>query len=85
MLPQGVTSHLLRAIAGKKMGVFTHVGLKTFVDPRLDGCKANDLARQSGDVVQLLSINGKDQLFFPSFPINICFSSGERLPTKTAM
>lgn len=76
MLPQGVTSHLLRAIAGKKMGVFTHVGLKTFVDPRLDGCKANDLARQSGDVVQLLSINGKDQLFFPSFPINICFIRG---------
>ena len=76
MLPQGVASHLLRAIAGKKMGVFTHVGLKTFVDPRLEGCKVNDLARRSGDVVKLLSIEGKDQLFFPSFPINVCFIRG---------
>jgi propionate CoA-transferase len=76
MIPQGVASHLLRAIAGKKMGVFTHVGLKTFVDPRLEGCKANDLAKRSGDVVKLLSIEGKDQLFFPSFPINVCFIRG---------
>ena len=77
MLPQGVTSHLLRAIAGKKMGVFTHVGLKTFVDPRLEGCKVNDRARASGEeVVKLLSIDGKDQLFFPSFPIDICFIRG---------
>lgn len=76
MLPQGVTSHLLRAIAGKKMGVFTHVGLKTFVDPRLEGCKANEAAKQSGDVVRLLSVEGRDQLFFPSFPINICFIRG---------
>jgi propionate CoA-transferase len=73
MIPQGVASHLLRAIAGKKMGVLTHVGLKTFIDPRLDGCKANDLARRSGEVVKLVTIDGKDQLLFPSFPINICF------------
>jgi propionate CoA-transferase len=76
MIPQGVASHLLRAIAGKKMGVFTHVGLKTFVDPRLDGCKANDMAKKAGDVVKLVNIEGKDQLFFPSFPINVCFIRG---------
>lgn len=76
MIPQGVASHLLRAIAGKKMGVFTHVGLKTFVDPRLEGCKMNDLARTSGDVVELLNIGGKDQLLFRSFPINVCFIRG---------
>ncbi|MTJ81366.1 MAG: 3-oxoacid CoA-transferase [Telmatospirillum sp.] len=76
MIPQGVTSHLLRAIAGKKVGVLTHVGLKTFVDPRLEGCKANDAAKQAGDVVKLLSIDGRDQLLFPSFPINVCFIRG---------
>jgi propionate CoA-transferase len=76
MVPQGVASHLLRAIAGRKMGVFTHVGLKTFVDPRLEGCKANELARRSGDVVKLLNVDGKDLLLFPSFPINVCFIKG---------
>ena len=74
MVPQGVTSHLLRAIAGKKVGVITHVGLKTFADPRLEGCKANDAARNLGeDVVELITLAGREQLFYKSFPLDICF------------
>lgn len=74
MVPQGVTSHLLRAICGGKPGVLTHVGLKTFADPRIEGCKANDAARRSGEeVVELVNICGKDQLLYKSFPIDICF------------
>jgi propionate CoA-transferase len=74
MVPQGVTSHLLRAIAGKKAGVLTHVGLKTFADPRFEGCKANDAARALGEeVVELLKIGGKEQLLYKTFPIDICF------------
>ncbi len=76
MVPQGVTSHLLRAIAGKKVGVVTHVGLKTFADPRLDGCKVNDKAREAGDVVELIKLGGKEQLFYPSFPIHVAFIKG---------
>ena len=74
MIPQGVTQHMWRAIAGKKVGVVTHVGLKTFADPRLEGCKANDAARQSGEaVVELVSLGGKEQLFYKAFPIDVCF------------
>ncbi|MDR0828007.1 MAG: hypothetical protein LBN33_09065 [Desulfovibrio sp.] len=74
MVPQGVTSHLLRAIAGGKVGVLTHVGLKTFADPRLEGCRANEAARASGeDIVELHTLCGKEQLLYKSFPINICF------------
>ena len=76
MVPQGVTVHLLRAIAGKKVGVVTHVGLKTFADPRLEGCKVNQKARDGGDVVELVSLGGKEQLFFPSFPIDVAFIKG---------
>ncbi|MEA4826989.1 MAG: CoA-transferase, partial [Clostridium sp.] len=77
MIPQGVTSQMLRAIAGKKPGVLTHVGLKTFADPRLEGCKANQAAVDSGEeVVSLVNIEGKDYLLYKSFPIDICFIKG---------
>ena len=76
MVPQGVNCQLLRAIAGKKVGVITHVGLKTFADPRLEGCKVNDKAREAGDVVELLNLAGREQLFYRAFPINVAIIKG---------
>ena len=76
MVPQGVNCQLLRAIAGKKVGVITHVGLKTFADPRLEGCKVNDKAREAGDVVELVNIGGREQLFYRAFPINVAIIKG---------
>lgn len=74
MIPQGVGSHLTRAIAGGKSGVLTHVGLKTYADPRFEACKVNAKAEESEEeVVSLVNIDGKKQLFYKSFPIDICF------------
>ena len=70
-VPLGVINHLYRAIAGKEMGVFTHIGLNTFADPRLNGCRANEKARELPDIVELLTINGKEVLFYKSFPIDV--------------
>lgn len=76
-LPLGVVMHLFRAIAGKKPGVLTHVGLNTFADPRDSGCMVNDRARQQGrKVVELITINGKEQLFYPAFPLDLCLIRG---------
>ncbi|MBP3709241.1 MAG: hypothetical protein J6I73_02345 [Treponema sp.] len=69
-LPQGAISQLFREIAAKRPGLITHVGLKTFVDPRLEGGKINDKARERGDVVKVIEIDGKEKLFYPSIPIN---------------
>ena len=73
-LPLGVMVHLFEAIAGHKGAVLSHVGLGTFADPREEGCKVNNRAReQNRTVVELLQVAGREQLAYLTFPIDICF------------
>lgn len=76
-VPQGVVTHLYRAIAGNKLGVLTHVGLKTFADPRLEGGRMN--AVTTGNVVEVVEIGGQERLLYKSFPINVAFIRGTRV------
>ncbi|AXR83024.1 acyl CoA:acetate/3-ketoacid CoA transferase [Natrarchaeobaculum sulfurireducens] len=73
-LPFGVMDHLLRDTAAGKPGTITHVGLGTFADPRQEGAKANDVTDE--DIVELVTLDGEEYLFYHSVPIDVAILRG---------
>jgi len=74
ILPEGVITHLYRDIAAGKPGTLSKVGLATFVDPRQEGGKMN--ARTTEDLVQVLTLFGREYLYYRGTPIKIAFIRG---------
>ena len=70
-IPLGVYGHLLRAKAGHQDGIVTHIGLNTYCDPRLEGCRCNEVSKE--DIVELVNIDGKELLYYKTYPINVAF------------
>ena len=75
-LPQGVISHLYRAIAGNKPGVITKIGLHTFVDPRHGGGKLNTVTTVGQDLVELITIAGEEYLRYIPIKVNCTLLRG---------
>lgn len=63
-LPSGVLFQMHRAGASGQPGVFTRVGLDTFVDPRHTGGRMN--AATTDEIVEVSQVRGSEYLFYPA-------------------
>ncbi|MSU66878.1 MAG: acyl CoA:acetate/3-ketoacid CoA transferase [Opitutus sp.] len=77
--PQGVISHLYSAIGGRKPGVFTKVGLGTYIDPRLEGGRMNAITKKQ--LVRVMEIDGEEWLYFPRIKIDVAIIRGTYIDT----
>lgn len=78
--PQGVLSQMYSAVAARKPGVFTKVGLHTYIDPRVEGGKMNAITTE--DLVEVMELAGEEWLFFPRFHIDVAIVRGTTADTK---
>lgn len=73
-LPQGVLSQLMREAAAGRPGLLTEIGLGTFVDPRQTGGRQSE--RTNEDIVELLSIGGRECLFYAAPRVDVAVIRG---------
>ena len=68
--PQGIMAQLARTAAAGQPGILSHVGLGTFIDPRVSGGKLNDVTHE--ELIKVMEIDGKEWLYYPVVPLDVC-------------
>ena len=72
--PQGTLTQWIRDISAREPGIITRVGLNTFVDPRVEGGKLNDVT--TDELIEVVHMNGEEFLWYKPFPVNVTFLRG---------
>jgi propionate CoA-transferase len=73
-LPQGSLSELTREMAAGRPGLLTQTGLHTFVDPRVNGGRQSECAKE--DLVEIVHLAGKEWLFYKPYQVDVTFLRG---------
>lgn len=72
--PQGVVSHMFRAVAGGLPGVLTQVGIGTFIEPAQRGGLLNDVSSKS--LVDSVELDGRACLLYKAVSIDCALLRG---------
>jgi len=67
--PLGVVAQWYTEVARKTPGLMSRIGLGTFIDPRVEGGKANSITTE--DLIKLVEFEGEEFLLYKSFPIQV--------------
>ncbi len=70
-VPSGILFDMHREAAARRPGVFTKVGLDTFVDPARQGCAMNGAAA-GRPIVRKVELDGEEWLHFPNIAPDVC-------------
>jgi propionate CoA-transferase len=70
-VPSGILFDMHRDVAARRPGVFTKVGLETFVDPIREGCAMNAKGA-ARPIVKRVELNGETWLHFPNIAPDVC-------------
>lgn len=69
-IPLGIYLEMLDSISRKKNFVLSKIGLNSFCDPRIDGCKVSFKAKD--DIVSISNIDNQEYLLYKCFDIDVC-------------
>ncbi len=72
--PTGMVATMFREAGAGRPGVVSRTGLGTFVDPRHGGGTGNE--RTTRPLVEVITLGGREYLFYPSIPIDVAFIRG---------
>ncbi len=72
--PQGIISQMFRDIAARKPRTISKVGLHTFVDPRVEGGRVNELAQER--LVEVVSYDGEEYLAYKTLHVDFAILRG---------
>ncbi|WP_207905229.1 acyl CoA:acetate/3-ketoacid CoA transferase [Lonepinella koalarum] len=75
-LPQGQIAHLYREMACASPGKFSKVGIGTFIDPRIEGGKMNQLTKSMPDITSIVTIDNEEYIHYKPIELDVCIFRG---------
>lgn len=73
-IPSGILFHMHADAAAGRPGVLTKVGVDTYVDPRREGGRMNEVTTE--EIVRVVEFDGEEWLYFKAIPVDVAIIRG---------